>query len=75
MKAEQKKGPNEHAHACELRLKELRAHLRADIPKVQEPRMQAMFETAAEVLGGLAKAFRDYQEQKEPAFKGSGNAE
>jgi hypothetical protein len=29
-----------------------------------------MFETAAEVLGGLAKAFEDYEKKNEPAWRG-----
>jgi hypothetical protein len=29
---------------------------------------KAMFETAAEVLAGLAKAFRDYEDKNEPAW-------
>ena len=33
--------------------------------------MQAMFETGAEVLSGFAKAFRDYREKQETAFKKS----
>jgi hypothetical protein len=69
MPAEQSKSPEDHARACEHRIEELRNHLRTDIEKVHEPRMQAMFETAAEVLGGLAKAFRDYREKQETAFK------
>jgi len=28
-----------------------------------------MFETAAEVLGGLKKAFGDYEKKNEPAWK------
>jgi hypothetical protein len=60
-----------HARACEQRIEELRNHLRADIEKVHEPRMQAMFEAAAEILSGLAKAFRDYREKQETAFKKS----
>ena len=69
MKEGHDKSPDDHVHARERGLEELRAHLRDDIAKVEEPRMQAMFETAAEVLGGLAKAFRDYREQQERAFK------
>ena len=69
MPTEQGKSPDEHARTCEGRIEELRAHLRTDIANVDEPRMQAMFETAAEVLGGLAKAFRDYREGQERAFQ------
>lgn len=40
-------------------LQEIRTHLREDIQKVDEPQLKAMFETSAEVLGGLEKAFKD----------------
>jgi hypothetical protein len=43
-------------------LSELVDHLRRDVAKVDEPRAQALFETAAEVLLGLRKAFADYEE-------------
>ena len=38
-------------------------HLREDIGKVDEPQLKAMFETSAEVLGGVVKAFRDYEKR------------
>jgi uncharacterized protein Yka (UPF0111/DUF47 family) len=71
MPPERSKSPEDHARAFERRIDELRNDLRADIEKGHEPRMQAMFETAAEVLGGLAKAFRDYREKQETAFRKS----
>lgn len=37
--------------------------------KVNEPQLKAMFETAAEVLGGLQKAFADYERKNEAAWK------
>jgi hypothetical protein len=45
-------------------------HLREDIDKVDEPRLKAMFETSAEVLGGLSKAFSDCEQKNEPAWRG-----
>jgi hypothetical protein len=45
------------------RLQEIRKHLREDIEKVDEPQLKAMFETSAQVLGGLIKAFRDYEQK------------
>jgi hypothetical protein len=45
------------------------ARLRADVEKVEEPKLKAMFETSAEVLGGLTKAFRDYERKNEPAWR------
>jgi hypothetical protein len=53
----------------EARLNEIRDHLREDIGKVDEPQFKAMFETAAEVLGGLTQAFHDYQRKNEKAWQ------
>lgn len=50
-------------------LHEIRNHLREDIQKVDEPQLKAMFETSAEVLGGLEKAFRDYELKNENAWR------
>jgi hypothetical protein len=50
-------------------LQKIKDHLREDIEKVEEPQLKAMFETAAEVLGGLMKAFRDYEEKNESAWR------
>jgi uncharacterized membrane-anchored protein YhcB (DUF1043 family) len=49
-------------------LQEIKEHLREDIAKVQEPQLKAMFETSAEVLGGLQKAFQDYESKNESAW-------
>ena len=51
------------------RLQETIAHLREDIEKVDEPPVKAMFETSVEVIGGLVKAFRDYEQKNEPAWR------
>ena len=53
----------------EQRLQEIRNHLKEDIGKVDDPQFKAMFETAAEVLGGLSKASRDYQQKSEKAWQ------
>ena len=53
----------------QTRLQETIDHLRADIEKVDEPQLAAMFETAAEVLGGLKKAFSDYERKNESAWR------
>lgn len=44
------------------------AHAREDVGKVGEPKAQALFETTAEVCGGLATAFEHYEKQ-EPAWR------
>ena len=43
--------------------------LRNDINHIQNPKGQALFETAAEVLIGLSKAFKHYQNKEEQAWK------
>jgi hypothetical protein len=44
-------------------------HLRKDIEKMDEPQLKAMFETSAEVLSGLKKAFSDYEQKNESAWR------
>ena len=61
--------PIHHTQKMKYRLEETIEHLRADIEKVDEPQLKAMFETSAEVLGGLAKAFSDYERKNEPAWR------
>jgi len=61
--------PCHHTEKMRKRLSETIDHLRADIAKVDEPKFKAMFETSAEVLGGLIKAFRDYEQKNENAWR------
>lgn len=58
-------------HTTNLRseMQTLIDHLRRDIEIVDEPRAKAIFETSAEVLLGLIKTLRDYDEGQETAFK------
>ena len=57
--------PLHHTQKMQKALKEIQGHLREDIEKVDEPQLRAMFETSAEVLGGLRKAFQDYERKNE----------
>ena len=61
--------PRHHTQKMKTRLQEDIAHLREDIRKVDEPQLKAMFETAAEVLGGLIKTFHDYEQKNESAWR------
>jgi len=63
--------PRHHTRKMRARFGETIEHLRSDIGKVGEPQFKAMFETAAEVLGGLVKAFEDYERKNEKAWKPS----
>jgi hypothetical protein len=61
--------PRHHTRKIEQRLRETVDHLREDIDKIEEPQARAMFETSAEVLGGLVKAFHDYDQKTESAWR------
>ena len=61
--------PRHHTQKMQRALQDIRTHLREDIQKVDEPQLKAMFETSAEVLGGLEKAFRDYEQKNEKAWR------
>ncbi|MBR0776557.1 hypothetical protein JQ543_23230 [Bradyrhizobium diazoefficiens] len=63
------KDPRHHTESMKKRLSQTIDHLRQDIGKVDEPQLKAMFETSAEVLTGLVKAFSDYEKKNEAAWR------
>lgn len=63
--------PEPYVQQYKHQLDELKYNLRRDLQQIQEPQARAMMETAAEVLSCLAKAFADYQQKTEPAWKSS----
>jgi hypothetical protein len=69
MASEADRDPRHHTQKMQKRLQEIIDHLRADVGKVDEPQLEAMFETSAEVLSGLKKAFSDYEQKKESAWR------
>ncbi len=62
--------PRHHTAKIKAMLDDLMIHLRGDVGKVSDPRAEALFETTAEVLGGLKKAYDDYERRDEPAWRG-----
>jgi hypothetical protein len=62
-------GSDHHVRNCETDIEELRIRLRSSIENVDDPRAQALLETAAEVLTGLSTAMRHYREGEETAFR------
>jgi len=50
-----------HTQKLKKRLEDTMQHLREEIDKVDEPQLKAMYETSAEVLGGLVNAFQHYE--------------
>jgi hypothetical protein len=69
MKSPSEKNPVPHTRKIKARMGQLIVHLRKDIEKVAEPKVQALFETSAEVLTGLVKAFDDYEKKNEAAWR------
>ena len=58
-----KNNPIHHTQKLKTQMRQLIDHLREDVGKVTEPKAQALFETSAEVLTGLVKAFDDYEKK------------
>lgn len=61
--------PMEHTANVKKELRALIDHLRRDIEKVQDHSAKALFEVSAEVITGLEKAFTDYEQKNEVAWK------
>jgi hypothetical protein len=60
--------PIHHARKMSTELSAMIDHMRHDINQVDEPQFKAMFEAAAEVMGGLVTAFRHYEQKNERAW-------
>ena len=63
------KDPRAHTANVRKEFRILIDHLRGDIGKIDDPKAQALFETAAEVISGLDSAFEHYEEKSESAWK------
>lgn len=55
--------PKVHAQKIERYIYELKLLCHDEISTVDDPKAKALFETTAEVLGGLEKAYSDYQSE------------
>jgi hypothetical protein len=60
--------PREHTRVMEKRFRDTVNDLRSDIKVMSDPRARALFETAAQVITGLEKAFHDYDKRDELAW-------
>ena len=60
---------NEYAQIIQTRLHQFRQDLQNDAAAIEDPKGQALCETAAEVLLGLERAFQHYENKSEPAWK------
>jgi hypothetical protein len=66
---EETSNPRQHTANVRRMLNDVMDHLREDVKRVEEPQAKALFETAAEVLGGLLKAFEHYDKKSEEAWR------
>lgn len=69
MKNENTSNPLEHTFNVKKEFDTLIDHLRRDVEKMDDPSGKALFEVSAEVITGLKKAFTDYEQKKETAWK------
>jgi hypothetical protein len=61
--------PRYHTANIKRMLDDTAQHAREDVEKVQDPKAKALFETTAEVLGGLRKAYDDFERKNEGAWR------
>jgi hypothetical protein len=61
--------PRHHTAKLKQMLTEIMEHARQDVAKVTDPKAQALFETTAEVLAGLKKAYEHFEQGTEGAWK------
>ena len=63
-------GENDPRHHT-AKLKQMLRDVAAHVTKVSDPKAQALFETTTEVLLGLEKAYQDFEDRNERAWKGA----
>jgi hypothetical protein len=58
-------------HSTKVRelITQLVGYLRTDVRDVNDPKAKALFETSAETLLGMRKAFEDFEKGSEDAWK------
>jgi len=61
--------PRHHTEKIKGLLHEAMQHVREDVAKVSDPKAQALFETSAEVLGGLITAYEHFEQKSEAAWQ------
>jgi hypothetical protein len=61
--------PRHHTAHLKKMLADTAQHARDDVGKVKDPKAQALFETTAEVLNGLRKAYDDFDRKSETAWR------
>ena len=58
-----------HTQHIKTMLQGAMLRIREDIKRTDDPAAKALFETSAETLGGLVKAYDDFLKKAEPAWQ------
>lgn len=61
--------PRHHTIKLKVMLQQTADHAREDVDKINDPKAEALFETTAEVLGGLVTAFEHFEQRAEKAWQ------
>ena len=61
--------PHHHTEEIKRMLNDAACRAHEDMVKISDPKAQALFETTAQVLMGLLKAFEDFEWKSERAWK------
>lgn len=64
--------PFYHTANLKRMLTDVIEHARKNVGEMSDPKAQALFETTAEVLSGIKKAFEDFEQGNERAWKRAG---
>jgi len=59
----------DHTSKIKEMLRNVMEHAREDVEKVDDPKAQALYETTAEVLGGLIQAYDHAESKSELAWR------
>jgi hypothetical protein len=69
IQTERSADPRQHTANIKRMLNEVANHVRQDVDRVDDPKAQALFETTAEVLRGLIRAYEHYEGRTENAWR------
>ncbi len=61
--------PRRHTAKVKVMLSDVISHARVDVDKVADPKAKALFETTAEVVQGLVRAYDHFEQKSEAAWR------
>jgi hypothetical protein len=61
--------PRRHTARIKAMLSDVITHAREDVDKVADPKARALFETTAEVVQGLVRAYDHFEQKSKAAWR------